>query len=145
MVAILLLLLSIWVIHQSRSLVYTEEFSPGAGFFPFWLGISLLVLSLVLFVNSAVLQSAETEASPLPGKQALLRILFIVGSLLASIIVFERIGFLLSTFLLVAVLLIHLEDYRWYSGIGLSACMVFAIYALFKLGLKVPLPAGFLR
>lgn len=141
-VGILLLIFSIWVIIASRDLVYAEEFSPGAGFFPFWLGISLLILSLILLVNSAILKFHMTEDNPFPGKQALLRILYILGSLLVSMLIFERVGFLITMGVFVAFLLIYLEKYRWYSGIVVSALMVFAIYGIFKIWLSVPLPPG---
>lgn len=141
-VGIVLLVFSIWVITASRDLVYAEEFSPGAGFFPFWLGISLLILSLLLLVNSTILKFHMTEDNPFPGKQALLRILYILGSLLVSMLIFERVGFLITMGVFVAFLLIYLEKYRWYSGIVVSALMVFAIYGIFKIWLSVPLPPG---
>ena len=141
-VGILLLVFSIWVIWTSTELIYTVEFSPGAGFFPFWLGISLLILSVVLLLNNTILKLHMTEENPFPGRSALLRIISILGSLLVGLIVFERIGFLLTMGLLVAFLLIFLEKYRWYSGIVISALMVFAIYGVFKIWLDVPLPPG---
>lgn len=141
-VGILLLVFSIWVIWASTELIYTVEFSPGAGFFPFWLGISLLVLSVVLLLNSTILKFNITEENPFPGRQALLRIISILGSLLVGLLVFERLGFLLTMGLFIAVLLIIVEKYRWYSGIIISALMVFAIYGIFKIGLDVPLPPG---
>ena len=141
-VGILLFVFSIWVILVSRDLVYKEEFSPGAGFFPFWLGLSLLILSVVLLLKSTILKFDMAEDNPFPGRQALLRIVSIMGSLLVGLLVFERIGFLLTMGLFIAFLLIFVEKYRWYSSIFISALMVFAIYGLFKIGLDVPLPPG---
>ncbi len=138
----LLLIFSILVIIASRDLVYAVEFSPGAGFFPIWLGISLLILSLILLVRSTLLKFHMTEKNPLPGRQAVLRIIAIMGSLLVSILLFERIGFLITMFLLVAFLLIFLEKYRWYSGILISVLMVSAVYGIFKILLGVALPSG---
>ncbi len=83
-----------------------------------------------------------TEKNPLPGRQAVLRIIAIMGSLLVSILLFERIGFLITMFLLVAFLLIFLEKYRWYSGILISVLMVSAVYGIFKILLGVALPSG---
>jgi len=54
---ILLVIFSIWVIVTSTELDYLIEFSPGAGFFPLWLGISLLILSVILLFNSTLLNS----------------------------------------------------------------------------------------
>ncbi len=143
--SILLLILSIAVIVGSGDLVYRVEFSPGAGFFPFWLGVSLLILSLILLMKSTVLKSPLTDENPLPGREALLRILFILGSLFVAVLLFERIGFLITMFFLSAFLLIFLEKYRWYSGILISLTMVFAVYGIFKIWLNVPLPLGLLH
>ncbi|MBA4423220.1 MAG: hypothetical protein C0390_09005 [Syntrophus sp. (in: bacteria)] len=141
-VGILLLIFSIWVIIVSRDLIYVEEFSPGAGFFPFWLGLSLLILSLILLLNSTIMKFYLTEGNPFPEKHALLRLAYILGSLLVSLLIFERIGFLLTMSVFVAFLLIFVEKYRWYSGIVISVLMVFAVYGIFKIWLAVPLPPG---
>jgi putative tricarboxylic transport membrane protein len=136
-VGVLLLIFSIWIINASKDLVYTVEFSPGAGFFPIWLGISLLILSLILLLNSTILKFDISEENPFPGKQAVLRVIFI------SILIFERIGFLITMFLFVAFLLIILEKYRWYTGTLISVLMVSAVFGLFKIWLNVNLPLGF--
>jgi hypothetical protein len=143
--SILLLILSIAAIVGSRDLIYKVEFSPGAGFFPFWLGVSLMALSLILLLKNTVLKSAVKEENPLPGRGALLRILSILGSLLAGILLFERIGFLITMFSISAFLLIFLERYRWYSGILISLVMVGTVYGIFKIWLNVPLPLGLLH
>jgi putative tricarboxylic transport membrane protein len=141
-VGILLLILSISVISASRDLVYDVEFSPGAGFFPVWLGIALLILSLILILNSTILKFYLTEDNPLPGKTAVLRVILILGSLLVGILLLEPIGFLVTMFFFVAFLLIFLEKYRWYSGALISAVMVSAVYGIFKIWLNVNLPLG---
>lgn len=141
-VGILLFIFSIWIVIASQDLVYKEEFSPGAGFFPFWLGISLLILSLILLLNSTIMKLYMSEDDPFPKKHALLRISGIMGSLLISLLIFERIGFLITMGAFVAFLLIFMEKYRWYSGITISLVMVFAVYGIFKIWLDVPLPPG---
>jgi putative tricarboxylic transport membrane protein len=141
-VGVLLLIFSIWIITVSRNLVYTVEFSPGAGFFPIWLGISLLILSLILLLKSTILKFDISEVNPLPGRVAILRIMLILGSLLISIVLFEPLGFLITMFFLVAFLLIVLEKYRWYTGALISVLMVSAVYGLFKIWLNVNLPPG---
>ncbi len=139
---IILLLLAVFVIIGSRELEYTREFTPGAGFFPFWLGISLALLSIVLLIKNTILESHKREGSPLPGKQAFLRIMLILGALLADLLLLERIGFLLAMTVFASFLLIFLENYRWYKGVLISVVMVFAVYGIFKIWLDIPLPRG---
>ena len=73
---------------------------------------------------------------------SILRIIFILGSLLVSILIFERIGFLITMFFFVAFLLIFLEKYRWYTGALISVFMVSAVFGIFKIWLNVNLPLG---
>jgi hypothetical protein len=89
----LLLILSISILIASRDLVYDVEYSPGAGFFPIWLGILLLILSVVLIFNSTVLKHDMTEENPFPARAAVMRIILILGSTLLSIVLFEQLGF----------------------------------------------------
>jgi putative tricarboxylic transport membrane protein len=141
---IILLLLSLFVIFGSRELEYTREFTPGAGFLPFWLGISLAILSIVLLIKNTILKSNKSEDNPLPRKQAFLRIIIIFGSLFAGVLLLERLGFLLVMTLFTACLLIFLENFRWYKGALISVVMVSAVYGIFKIWLNIPLPSGLL-
>jgi putative tricarboxylic transport membrane protein len=140
--SVLFFLVATSVLIASRDLVYRVEFSPGAGFFPVWLGIALLVLSLFLLLKNTILKGDMNEANPLPDRQALRRVAIILGAFIVSGLLFERLGFLITMFALVVFLLIYLEEYRWYSGVLISAVMVSAVYGIFKIWLNVPLPLG---
>ena len=144
-VGVLLLILAVWVLMESRHLEYSVEFSPGAGFFPFWLGISLFVLSLILVLSKSIKPKGGEKEDPLPSNQALLRIFLILSALFVSMLLFERIGFLITLFLFIAFLLIFLEQYRWYNATLISLLMVFSVYSIFKIALDIPLPLGILR
>ena len=45
--------LGVYIITQARAWDYYTLDGPGPGFFPFWYGVVMLVLSLLLIVNSA--------------------------------------------------------------------------------------------
>ena len=67
---------------------------PGAGFFPLLLGLTLSLLSVMLL--------AMTLASPAGGSTHVWperpEVLYLVGSLVAAVWLFERAGFLLTIF-----------------------------------------------
>ncbi len=73
---IVLLVLSGYVIWESWLMPPSATFGPGAGFLPFWLGVLLAVLAVILFVAGlAPPGNGEGQRNPVfPGKQALFAI-----------------------------------------------------------------------
>ncbi len=109
---------------------------PGPGFFPFWGGVVLGLLSLLLLVSSF-----KTRAgSSLPSLQSS-KLLVVLGALLGYVGVLETLGFVAVTFLFLF-LLFRLEQRGW----AFSAVSAFlgstAAHALFQLWLKTQLPVG---
>ena len=111
---------------------------PGPGFFPFWGGVVLAVLSLVLVVRSL----GDRSASPGPPAPAeSLRLLVVAGAILGYVLLLERIGFVLVTFAFLA-LLLRLERRGWAFSALTAGAGAAASWALFQLWLKTQLPVG---
>src|SRR5919109_580931 len=110
--------------------------SPGPGYFPFWGGVVLGVLSLVLLLNSL----KDRHALSLSGLKSS-KLLLVTGAILAYLLLLETLGFLTITFLFLF-LLFRME----YRGCVFSAVSALAgavsSYVLFQLWLKTQLPAG---
>lgn len=90
---------------------------------------------------------AEAAArSPVPAeeRQTLLRSLFVVLSMAAYILILPHLGFVISTVLLAAGLLLLMQVRKLPVLILLPVILTGVLYAAFKLGLHIPLPAGFL-
>ena len=49
---ILFLAFGIYLIISSREFAYWQDFGPGSGYFPFWLGAILILLSAILLVQA---------------------------------------------------------------------------------------------
>jgi len=110
---------------------------PGPGFFPFWGGVVLGLLSVILVVNSlrrgTAGASSRLEVASKP--------LVVAGAVLGYVLVLESLGFVAVTFLFL-LLLFRLERRGWgFSGLS-AAAGAFATYVLFQLWLKTQLPAG---
>ena len=109
---------------------------PGPGFFPFWAGVVLGLLSLISLFNSV----KKSDALSLSGLKSS-KLLLVTGALLAYLLLLETLGFLTVTFLFLF-LLFHLE----YRGSVFSAVLALigagSSYALFQLWLKTQLPTG---
>src|SRR5690349_1935453 len=60
-----LAVLGLLVAQQSRSLTYNDEFGPGPGLLPLWLGLILAAFGACLAISTA-LRKSTTESHPEP-------------------------------------------------------------------------------
>ena len=109
---------------------------PGPGFFPFWGGVVLGVLALVLLATSLG-RPAAIELSGLRSR----RLLVVVVALLGYVVLLEPLGFGTVTFLFL-LLLFRLERRGWMVSAVAALGGAAASYALFQLWLKTQLPVG---
>jgi putative tricarboxylic transport membrane protein len=109
---------------------------PGPGFFPFWAGVVLGLLSLVLIFNSL----KNREKLSLSGLKSW-KLLLVAGALLAYLLLLETLGFVTITFLFLF-LLLRLEYKGWMFSAASALAGAVASYAIFQLWLKTQLPAG---
>ena len=131
------LAVAIVVAVQGFSLKLGSLNRPGPGFFPFWGGVVLGLLSVILVVN-ALRRDTAGASSRLEWSS---KSLVVAGAILAYVLLLESLGFVAVTFLFL-LLLFRLERRGWAQS-GLSAAAgAFATYVLFQLWLKTQLPAG---
>jgi|SRR5918996_4249931 putative tricarboxylic transport membrane protein len=109
---------------------------PGPGFFPFWGGLLLGALSLMLLARS--LKSRERLGSGAIRWPALLLVL---GALLGYLLFLETLGFVIVTFLFL-LLLFRFGKTGWIRSGAWSVIVTTLAYALFKHWLQVQLPRG---
>src|SRR5262245_12353041 len=96
---------------------------PGPGFFPFWAGVVLGLLSLILLLNS--LRKSDTLS--LSGLKSW-KLLLVAGALLAYLLLLETLGFLTITFLFLF-LLLRLEYKGWMFSAASALAGAVAAYA----------------
>jgi putative tricarboxylic transport membrane protein len=141
---VLVLMFSLAVMEGSRRLPPSLTFGPGPGFFPFWLGGAMAVLSVLLIVKASRRPAASLGAPLVPSLRALLPVLLAVGGLAAYILLLERLGFLLGTALLSVFLLGVVERERWPKSVLMAVLNAVVLYVIFHLLLGVSLPrSGF--
>jgi putative tricarboxylic transport membrane protein len=138
----LLAALGVYVFLQSRAWDYYTEDGPGPGFFPYWYGVAMVVLSLAL-IASKLLKSEGREGRSIDWRgtgRAL-------GTWLAfavSIALMESLGFVLS-FALLTFVIVTLIFHRPPLTAGVTAIVAaLAFHLAFPVILSVPLPTGFL-
>lgn len=114
---------------------------PGAGFIFFWSGLILIVLSLIVLADS-VRSSADTVGEI--GDMNWTKIALVLLALLLYAFFLERLGFVVTTFVLMSFLLGCIERTNWFRTLGVACAAALASYAMFELWLKIRLPKGLL-
>jgi len=117
----------------------------GTGMFPLILGILLMFLSglflLRLFLKTRATPE-KSSAGEIPGSSKQLVLFF--GTMVLVTLFFNRLGYPLSSFLLMLALLRILGVKRWRFNFPLSFITAIVCYFLFVQWLKIPLPKGWI-
>jgi len=135
----LLAALGAYIIVQARGWTYSGPDGPGAGFFPLWYGIAILVLSLALVVKSALPRSAPVRMQ----WSEIGRALVCWVAFLACVVLINAAGFMLSfallTWFIVAVM--FRKSHALALAIAIGGAVMFQV--VFDTALGVTLPLGF--
>ena len=137
--AFILLVFGAGFLIEARRYTFGAPNAPGPGFLPMMLGVAFVVLALVLLVRPWRLP----EDALLPERAGAVRIVATVVFLAAAIALLDRLGFLVTATLLMLGLLLVL-DRRPVRDLLLAPASTVAVYVVFKVWLRVPLPAGVL-
>jgi hypothetical protein len=106
----------------------------GPGFFPFWLGILLTLLGLIIAIEGFKIAGrpvARFHWRP---------ILFVLGAVILFGVLLKAAGMLLSGFLLVIVASLGSNEFRWKPVLILATVLVIFSALVFVYGLKLPIP-----
>jgi putative tricarboxylic transport membrane protein len=116
---------------------------PGSGFLPFGAACVLGLLSLINLLE--VLQAGkETEGEAWENPKGWPKMVFVLIALLGYALVLEKIGFMISTFFLLLLLVKVIEPQSWPKTIIFSFFGCFLSYLLFQIWLQAQLPSGIL-
>ena len=111
---------------------------PLPGFFPFWGGLILIVLSLLYLFSAWAGRVAESPAFGRLGGP-----IVVVGTLVLYVATLETLGYLITTACLCAVVMRVLETKPWVNA-AVSLVLSAVSYVLFDRLLGVTLPQGLL-
>jgi putative tricarboxylic transport membrane protein len=141
--AVTLLGLALAALLEASKLPFGRLASPQAGFFPLILAIFLAVFSLVLMAQS--IGRTKEESGVFRGESVIWKkIVLAVAALLVFGVVFESLGYIISTFLFIAFLLRAVEQHNWSLVLVVAFFTSLATYLVFGLLLNTPLPGGIL-
>ena len=138
----LLAALGVFILTEARNWAYSSASGPGAGFFPTWYGLAIVVLSLVLIIKSLLRPAQEDNEAVDP--LGVVRALGTWAALALAVALLKPLGFIVSfallTFFIVAVV------FRRSLIVAGTTALATAVgfYVVFPLALNVALPVGYL-
>jgi len=137
--------LSVFAMVHSLSLGLKGITGPGPGLMPFLVGLLLLLTSIYLLVTSFLKrQEGDTLREERQSNVSLGKLTLVVASLLAYAVFMERLGFLITTTLLLITLLKGMGSKKWSSVVLASVSISLITYFAFTY-LRLRLPMGILR
>ncbi len=144
--AVICLGVSLWLILESSNYNYIVKYTPGPGFFPFWLGVVLSLFSTALLVETFIKKRGKDLNGPrhLPERQALYRVGEITLLTAGFALVMTSLGFVLTVICFVAVILYFLERTTLVRSLLTGLIMSSCVYLIFEYWMEINLPAGFL-
>ncbi len=137
---IIMLIFSVAVMEGGRRMPPSNTFGPGAGFLPFWLGVAMALLAIILLVTATREPAMAGGPSPFPTGRPVVAILETGGALAAFILLLEPLGFLVAIALLTAFLLRVVEREGWTTTLVVAVANAAGLYIVFKIMLGVSLP-----
>ena len=119
--------------------------APGTGFFPFYLGATLCLLSVMNFTRAVVQRKrAAGKAETLEAGINWKNIIIVLVALFSYPLLLDILGFLPVTFIFTACFLRFIEPQRWPVVLGLGAGVAVISYLIFQYWLKIQFPTGVL-
>jgi hypothetical protein len=112
---------------------------PRAGFFPFYIGLLILI--------SAAVNLAATISQNVPGRLfsrwgQMGQVLAVVVPTAIYVTIIPRLGIYVSSALLIATFMKWMSSYRWWIIVGISLLVPIVTFFMFEKWFLVPLPKG---
>jgi putative tricarboxylic transport membrane protein len=124
---------------------YGEIWSfPSAAFFPFVGGVILISLSIILLIWTSIGKDAEEDKKIqfFPQKDSVKRLAITLSVLCLYSTSLVYLGFFITTFLFMVLLLKFLEPQKWTTILMIASLTSISAYLLFVTLLQVQLPIG---
>jgi len=142
------LIIGIYVVIAAYRLGLGRLYKPGPGFIFFLAGVLLTILSSIDLLGDFIRKpemDKDKEGVSIWRGFRWHKVLLVLAGLIVYVILFNTLGFFLSTFLLMFFLFKAVEPTKWWIAIASSLITALISYALFKVWLKVPFPMGILE
>lgn len=134
------LALSAFVVWSGLSLGLGSVTDPGSGYVMFYAGLLMIVFSVII-LYSAIKEGGPTFLS-LWRNVLWTKPLIVIAALIAFTLVFDTIGFLISTMVLLITLLRVIDPVPWPRAIPIAILVPLLAWYVLDRVLLIQLPAG---
>lgn len=138
------LALGIWILVEAVKFPYFLEGVPGPGFLPLWVSFGIIGTGLVLTAQGIRRRLVPQEEIMWPDAAGWRRVGLMLGALAVSLLVLEKLGFMVTTTLFMAVVVFCLGVRSWRMLASVPLLSAIGLYGIFAVWLRVPLPKGIL-
>ena len=116
---------------------------PGAGYFPFYIGLITIVASLGIFYQSVFSKSRDT--GPFVNRVQAVRVLSVLLPATLYVLVVVFLGLYVASAIYIAGFMIFLGKYPPVKSVVLSVIIAAVFFVMFEVWFKVPLYKGTLE
>lgn len=140
-VAFILLIIGIVVIYESQKLGsgWTSD-GPGAGYFPFYMGIIITLSSAGVMFQSLLGKNKNGEV--FVDRQQLKQVLLVLIPAGIYVLVIQLLGIYVSSAIYIALFMIILGKYSWIKSVIAALAVNTLFFFMFEVWFKVPLFKG---
>ena len=138
--SLLFLALGLYTVAESRGMEYSSPLGPGPGYFPFWLGVLMVLLSVVWLCQVSLGPVELMPTDFLPDRGGVARLLAILLALVLFTWLVDRVGYCLTMFAFSFGLLMGLGRHNLIVSLAISLAGSFVLYYIFRYWLDVQLP-----
>ncbi len=115
---------------------------PGAGFFPFYMGLGIVICTFFIVLRGIRALKKEGAGKPLIPKGGLTQILWVLIPATGMVLLTELIGLHLATVLYLAFYMGVVGKEKWIKVAVLSILVPLVVFILFDKIFLIPLPEG---
>ncbi len=140
-VAVILMVFGAVVVFESRRLGagWTSD-GPGAGYFPFYIGVVICVSGLGILYQSMF--SKARDADTFVDQLQLKRVLSVLVPAMVYVLAVSFLGLYVASAIYIAVFMIVLGEYRPLKSVLLAVIVNGVFFLMFEVWFKVPLYKG---
>jgi hypothetical protein len=137
---VLFLALGVYVAIAARRMEYFTPIGPGAGFFPFWLGLLMAVLAAVWLGQVSLGSPVVTPEGFVPDRAGVARIVAVLLALVLLTGLVDRVGYCLAMLAFSLGLLVGVGRQPLIVSLPFALTASFGFYYVFRYWLGVQLP-----
>ena len=143
-VAVVLLVVGVVVVVEARALgaSWTSD-GPGAGYFPFYIGLILCISSIGIFYQAVVSKARDTGG--FVDREQLVRVLSVLLPAAVYVFAVVFVGLYVASAVYIAVFMVVLGKYPVWKGVLIGVLVNAFFFAMFEVWFKVPLYKGTLE